>query len=117
MVRLALIFTREAKVDELDVLVLVEEDVFELEVAVHAVLLVNVGHGADELGEDLLDLVDGKGAMIEEVVVQLVTCAVFEDQPYQILGDNDLVEPGDVGVYELAVMMDLAREVRVSLVR
>lgn len=49
---------------------LVEEDIFELEVAMDAVLLVDVCDGSDELGEALLDLVDGKLAMSEEVVVQ-----------------------------------------------
>jgi len=73
VVGLALVFAREAKVAELDVLVFVEQDVFELEVAVDAGLRVDVAYGADELGEGFLDLVDGELAMLEEVVVQLVT--------------------------------------------
>lgn len=53
---------------------LVEEDVFELQVAVDAVLLVHVGDGAHKLGEGLLDFVDGELAMSEEVVVQFLAC-------------------------------------------
>lgn len=34
----------------------------------------HVGYGADELGEDLLDLFGGKGALLEEVVVELIAC-------------------------------------------
>lgn len=48
---------------------LVEQDILEFEVAVDAALLVNVCDGSDELGEGLLDLVDGELAMPEEVIV------------------------------------------------
>lgn len=37
-----------------------------------AVLLVDVGDGADELGEALLDLVDGELPVSEEVVVEFL---------------------------------------------
>jgi hypothetical protein len=54
--------------------VLVEEDVLELEIAVDAGLLVDITNGADQLRESLLDLFDGKLAMLQEVVVQFVAC-------------------------------------------
>jgi hypothetical protein len=95
--------------------VLVEQDVFELEVAVDARLAVDIGDGADELGEDALDAVGVEGAVAEQVVVELVAGAVLEDQPDELLGDDDLVETGNVGVDELAVVMDLAGEVGVVL--
>lgn len=37
-----------------------------------AALLVDIGYSTDELCKDFLDLVDRKGAMLEQVVVQLV---------------------------------------------
>jgi hypothetical protein len=77
---------------------------------------VDVAHGADELGKGLLDLVDGQPAVLEQVVVQLVAGAVLEDEPDERLGDDDLVQAGDVGVDELAVVVDLAGEVGVVLV-
>jgi hypothetical protein len=95
--------------------VLVEQDVLELEVAVDARLAVDIGDGADELGEDALDTVGVEGAVAEQVVVELVAGAVLEDQPDELLGDDDLVETGNVGVDELAVVMDLAGEVGVVL--
>lgn len=76
VVALALVLAGEAKVDELYVFVLVEQDVLELEVAVHAGLAVDVRDGADELGEDALDLGGLEGAVREEVVVQLIAWAV-----------------------------------------
>jgi hypothetical protein len=56
-----------------------------------------------------------EGAVAEQVVVELVAGAVLEDQPDELLGDDDLVETGNVGVDELAVVMDLAGEVGVVL--
>jgi hypothetical protein len=74
VVGLALVFSREAEVDQLDVAVLVEQDVLEFQVAVDAGLVVDVCNGADELGEDALDLGRFEGAVVEEVVVQFVAC-------------------------------------------
>ena len=37
--------------------------------------VVDVRDGADELGEDLLDLCGFEGAVREEVVVELIACA------------------------------------------
>lgn len=67
----------------------------------------DVGDGADKLGEDPLDLGGFEGAMCKEVIVQLIACVwsdvpaqsgvprhtgtVFQDQPDQLLGDYDLV--------------------------
>jgi hypothetical protein len=47
VVGLALVFSREAEVDQLDVAVLVEQDVLEFQVAVDAGLVVDVCDGAD----------------------------------------------------------------------
>lgn len=44
------------------------------------------------------------------------TWAVFQDQPDQRLGHDDLVQAGDVGMDKLAVVVDLPGEVRVVLV-
>jgi hypothetical protein len=95
--------------------VFVEQDVLELQVAVDARLVVDIQDGANELGEDALDLGGLEGALLQEVVVELVAGAVLEDQPDQLLGDYDLVQAGDVRVDELAVVVDLAREVGVVL--
>jgi hypothetical protein len=95
--------------------VLVEQDVFELQVAVDARLVVDVRDGADELGEDALDLGGLESALCQQVVVELVAGAVLEDQPDQLLGDYDLVQAGNVRVDELAVVVDLAGEIGVVL--
>jgi len=38
----------------------------------------NVAYCADQLGEGFLDLLDGQFSMLEEVVVELVTCKQLE---------------------------------------
>lgn len=40
----------------------------------YAILLMDKGNGPYQLGESLLNFVNRQGAMIEEVVVQLVAC-------------------------------------------
>ncbi len=44
-----------------------------------------------------------------------LTRTVLQDQPHQVLGDDDLVETGDVRMEELAMVVDLAGQVRVVL--
>jgi hypothetical protein len=47
VVRLSLVLPREPKIDQLDILVFIEEDVLEFEIAVDAGLAVDEGYGAD----------------------------------------------------------------------
>jgi hypothetical protein len=100
----------------------------------YAGLFMDVAYSADQLREDSLDFIDGEFAMFQKVVVQLVaypglalevvhrteqTChtgTVFQYQPNKVLGHNDLVQAGDVGVDELAMVMYLSGQVRVVLV-
>lgn len=44
------------------------------------------------------------------------TRAVFQYEPDQVLGDDDFVEPRNMRVDELAVMMNLAGQVGISFV-
>lgn len=96
--------------------------------------VVHVGHSADELGKDLLNLGGLDGAFLEEVIVELIaycvsespkifcvyiarTWTVLEHQPDEVLCDYDLVQPCDVRVEELAMVVDLAGKVGVVLLR
>lgn len=58
MVRLPLVFSCKPEIHQLDILVLVEEDILELQVAMDAVLEMDIGDCTDQLGKDLLDLGD-----------------------------------------------------------
>lgn len=79
-------------------------------------LLVDICHSANQLREYPLDLVDRELPMLDQVVVQLVSGTIFQDQPHQRLGHYDLVQSGNVRVDELSVVVDLAGQVRVALV-
>ena len=48
--------------------------------------------------------------MGNEVVVQFIALTELEDQPDGLLGDDDLVQAGDMRVDELTVVMDLTGE-------
>lgn len=72
MRRLALVFAGESKIAELDVFIFIQQNVFELQVSVNTRHVVYMDHSSDELGKDLLDLLDRDCAMVEKVVVQLV---------------------------------------------
>lgn len=111
----ALVLAREAKVDQLDVAVLVEQDVLQFQVAVDTRFRMDVRDGADQLCEDLLNLSFFHATMFEQVVIQLVASTPFQDQPYQRLGDYDFVKACNVRVEELAMVVDLASEVGVVL--
>lgn len=51
--------------------------------------------------------------MAEKVVVEFITWTVFEYKPDQLFCHYNLIETGDMRVEELAMMMNLAREIRI----
>lgn len=83
----------------------------------YTLLAVYVCDRANKLCEYLLRSFDRKMAFIAEVVVQFIALAIFQNKPYLMLGHNDFVEAGDMWMYKLAMVMDLASEVRVVLAR
>ena len=93
----------------------------------------HVRHGADKLSKCPLDLVDRELPMLQQIVIQFVTCyqialsttsckqisadqrtlAILQDKPDHGLGHNDLIKSGNVGMDELSVVVDLSCEIRV----
>jgi hypothetical protein len=96
---------------------LVQQYILELQVAVDARLVVDIADGADELGENALNFGGFDSTLFQDVVVEFVAWTVLEYQPDQALGDYDLVQAGDVRMCELAMVVDLAREVPVVFLR
>jgi hypothetical protein len=117
MIRFAFILAREAKVAQLDVLVLIQQYIFELQVAMDAGLLMHIRHSADQLGKGPLHLVHRESAMLDQVIIQFVTRTVLQDKPHQRLGYYNLVESRNMWMHELSVMVDFAGQVRIALVR
>lgn len=65
----SLVFSCEAEIDQLDILMFVQENVFQLQVPVDAALHVYIVHRTNELREYLLHLRRLHAAMIEQVIV------------------------------------------------
>mmetsp|Transcript_22937 Transcript_22937/g.71285 ORF Transcript_22937/g.71285 Transcript_22937/m.71285 type:complete len:365 (-) Transcript_22937:220-1314(-) len=106
---------REPEVDELDLrlhVLALEEEVLELEVAVHDVVEVQVAHGAHDLLHErrggLLVVVVLRQAV--EPVQELAALAVLHDEPEVLLVREALVEPHNVRVVQLAHDCNLVLE-------
>lgn len=106
----ALELARKAKVAKLDIAALVEENVFELEIAVNDALAVYVGDGEAELAKDSASFGLSEHLVLDQVVVELAASAYFADHPDVLLCGDDFVELHDVGMMETTVVVDLASE-------
>jgi hypothetical protein len=102
----------ETEVAELDAALAVEQDVFELEVAVDDALVVHVTDSQAELAKDAPALDLGQAALLDEVVKQLASGAELGDEPDVRLGREHLEQLADVRVVQPPVVVDLARERR-----
>jgi hypothetical protein len=80
-----------------------------------ALLVVDVGDCANELRKDLLHERWFQWTVFDQVVVQFIARTILEHEPDKRFCDNDFIQAGNVGVEELAVVMDLARKVLVIL--
>ena len=90
----------KTKISDDDVAVAVEEEVFELEVAVDNFLLVNVPDAGDELRKEFCGVTLAQIAMGEDMVKELATGSVLEDDANVLVCLYDVVEADDVGVLE-----------------
>ena len=90
----------KTKISDNDVAVAVEEEVFELEVTVDNFLLVDVPDAGDELRKEFRSVTLAQIAMGEDMVKELATRSVLEDDANVLVGLYDVVEADDVGVLE-----------------
>lgn len=102
----------ESEVNDLDVvsLLLVDEHVVQLEVAMDNVQLVHVSHGADDLAEDgssLLFWESLKRLPFLEAVVQVLPMAKLHDEVHVRPRVNDLEEAHDVGMPQVRQYVNL----------
>lgn len=108
----ALKLSPEPKVGHLDLAALVEQDVFEFEVAVHDALAVQVGDPEHELAEDLPRLGRREATLLDEVVKQFAAGAQFRHEVDRRFRRDQLVQRQDVRVSQPTVVVDLASEER-----
>lgn len=108
----SIILPPKAKVGELDVAVLVEEDVLELEVSVHDPHAVAVPECDKELSYDASGLQLAERAILDEVVKQLSARTELRDKVDGRLGRKDLKELANVWMMQATVVVDLTRKQR-----
>lgn len=103
--------TGEAEIGQFEVVGIVEEEVFGLEVAVEDVVGMAEGDGGDELVEEAAGLGLREAAAGGEAGEELAVFGEFEDEVDGGAGGEDLEEADDVGVAEAAHGGDLAGDV------
>jgi hypothetical protein len=101
-----LISIGQTKVNYLDVLVLVKQEVLWLQVSVHDVQSVQVLHSIHDLLEEPACLVLLDSSLSHDVVEQLSSTSILHDQVEFLLGFNDLKELDDVGMSDLLQNVD-----------
>lgn len=90
----------ETKVCDDDVSVAIEEKVLEFEVAVNDFLLMDVPDTRYELGEELCSILLLEITMGKDVVEELATGGVLEDDANVLVCLDDVVQTDDVWVFE-----------------
>ena len=78
----------------------VEEQVFEFEVAVDNLFLMEVPYGGDELSKQLAGIAFFEVAVGEDVIEEFTAGGIFEDDPDVLVRLDDIVEMNDIRVIE-----------------
>ncbi len=90
----------EAEISDDDIAMAVEQQILELEVPMNDFLLVDVPDARDELREELAGILLPQVAVGEDVIKQLASGGVFEDDTDVLVGLDHIVQPDDVRVFE-----------------
>ena len=90
----------ETEVRDDHVSVSIEEEVFEFEVAVNDLFLVNVPDARDELTKEFARVLLLQVAVGEDVVEEFTTRRVLEDDADILVRLNDIVKSDNVRVFE-----------------
>jgi len=90
----------EAEVGDNNIAIAVEEEIFELEVAVDDFTLMDVPDAGDELGEKTACILFFEEAMRENVIEQFTARGVVENDANVFVGLDNIVQPYDIRVFE-----------------
>ncbi len=102
----------KAKVGDDDVPVAIEEKVLEFEITVDYFLLVDVPDTRDELRKEFCSVFFFEVAMGQDVIKELATRGVLEDDANVFVCLYDVVETNNVGVFERLKTMRRGEEGR-----
>ena len=90
----------QAKVDDLDIARLADEDVLDLQISVDDAVAMTVVEGAGDLTRELARGLLLQSAMGDDVVEHLATVDILEEHVPMMAGANDVAQTADVGVVE-----------------
>ena len=88
------------KVGDDDIPVAVEQEVLEFQVAMNDFLLVDVPDAGDELRKELACILLPQVAMGKDVIKQLASGRIFEDDTDVLVCFDYIVQSDDIGVFE-----------------
>ena len=91
---------RESKICDYNIAVAVKEEVFEFEIPMDNFLLMNVPDTRDELGKEFCSILLLEVPVGQDVVKELATRGVLENDANVLVSFDDVVEPHDVGVLQ-----------------
>ena len=115
-VLLADVLLGEAKVRELDVAVVVDQDALGLEVPVDDVQLVQLAERQRQLRQEELRLGDGEGLLVAQVVVELTALDEVDDEVELIRRREGVVKLHEERVVHLPAHTHNQRRLRISAV-
>lgn len=98
----------KAKVGDDDVLVAVQEQIFELEIAVHDALLVQISNTRNQLGEESPSCGVLEVSVVEDIIEKFTSRSIFQDDSHVSLSLDELVQPNNIRVLQLLKDGDLA---------
>ena len=90
----------KTEVGDDDIAITVQEQVFKLQVTMDNLLLVDIPDTGDELSKQLASVSLTEVPVSEDVVEELTTRRVFENNADILVGLNNIVQSHDVGVFE-----------------
>jgi hypothetical protein len=99
---------RKAKVGDDDVLVAVQKQVLELEIAMYDALLVQISNTRNQLGKESPSCGVLEVSVIEDIIEKLTSGSIFQDDSHMSLSLDELVQSNNIRVLQLLKDGDLA---------
>lgn len=90
----------KAKVRDDDVAVPIQKEIFKLEIAVNNLFRVNVRYAGYELCKELASVLFFKVSVGKDMVEQLPTRSILENNAYVLVRFDNIVEPDNIWMFD-----------------
>ena len=88
----------KAKVSDDDIAIAVEEEIFQLEIAMNNLLLMDIPDCRNKLGEEFAGIAFSEVSMREDVVEKLASRSIIENNANVFIRLDCFIEPDDAGM-------------------